>query len=168
MATAFQATAFQNNAFQIDAAVVDAPGSTILQRRKVDLVGVTRKRYQDYRKQWRIDAINAQRELKRKKRKEVDEPLGYAKIEYDKYKFDVARGEAAFHELLLNLEHQQAQRAQIQAQLFAKDAMARISAAQALARKAAMDERVAQMHQFSRDAAEEEEALELLMMEDDD
>jgi hypothetical protein len=79
-------------------------GETILQRHKVDrlLTGYnfSRERYQRDKKQWAIDALNAKRELKRKKRKEVDAPLGYAKIEYDKYAHTVNAGEAAFHQLL--------------------------------------------------------------------
>jgi hypothetical protein len=146
-------------------------GETILQRHKVDrlLTGYnfSRERYQRDKKQWAIDALNAKRELKRKKRKEVDAPLGYAKIEYDKYAHTVNAGEAAFHQLLRSLEQQQAQRAALQARLFAQDAMARVSAAQALAGKRILAERQAQMLQFQRDAEEEMEAMELLEMMDD-
>jgi hypothetical protein len=146
-------------------------GETILQRHKVDrlLTGYnfSRERYRREKKQWAIDALNAKRALKRKKRKEVDEPLGYAKIEHDKYKFQVNEGEAAFHKLLLGLDHQHAQHARLQARLFAQDAMARVSAAQAMARKVQAHQRQAQMLQFQRDTEEEMEAMELLEMMDD-
>jgi hypothetical protein len=165
VARAFQSNAFQFNAFQIGDPSELPIGSTILQRHKVD-VSLSRKKWREYRKQWKIDALNAERELKRKKRKEVDEPLGYAKIEYDKYGYEVAKGEAAFHEFMRGLEMAQAQRAFQQAQGAMAEAAARQRAINEFNRRAAMQHRAAVMRQFQRDTEEEEEALELLMMDD--
>jgi hypothetical protein len=172
MATIFQPNLFQHGGlFQIEEeAAVDTTGQTILQRHKVDHLwsgsNLSRERYRRYKKQWAIDALNAKREIERKER-EVQKDLGYRKIEYDKYGFEVAAGDAHFHQLLRSLEQAQKDRVAEQVRSYVSDAAARMAAARQFSNQALTTERMARMKQLERDAAEEEEALELLMMLDD-
>lgn len=146
-------------------------GTTVLQLHKADPASwhsgynVSRERYARLKKKFKIEDVEAGRELLRKER-EVQKDLGLRKIEYDQYGFEVDRGDAAFHELLRNLEAQQTQRVFGQVRSYISDAAARMEAIRRFQAQAAMTQRIAEMKQFARDTEEEEEALELLMMDD--
>jgi thymidylate synthase len=166
MASAFQLGAFQIGAFQIDADPTDLPiGATILQRRKVDLVGVTKKRWKEHRAEQRerkrLEAIAA-RAAKEKAAKEVIDVAQYEQ-QWEDYR---NQGLEQFNRLLFDLERQEQDRLAKLVNQFAVDAMGRQAAIDAFNKQAMMQERMARLRQFTRDSEEEEEALELLMMDD--
>lgn len=145
---------------------VTPEGETILQRHKVDrLTGYnfSRERLRRMRLQWQAEEVVAERERKRKKR-EAQRDLGFRKVEFDKYKFEVNDGENAFHLLMRDLERAQAQRLQDQALLLAQEQGARMGAIAAFNQQRGEIEQMARAQQFARDTEEEEELMELVMM----
>lgn len=148
----------------------DEPGVTILQRHKVDrlLTGyhVSRERYANYKRKWAQDALMAERELKRKKRIE-DRDLGERKIEYDKYRLNVLDGINAFESMMLDIERKSAAKFASRMRGHMAEIAARHQDAADFSRRQAQVAHHAQSHQFMKDVAEEQEALELLMMLDE-
>ena len=141
-------------------------GTTVLQRHKADppqwrAGAISRKRYQQYKAQWARDAINAERELKRQKRKQ-DEALARWKIEDDKPLDRIWQGDALFHDFIREFERQQTAQATEKLFAYQADLARRLHAAHTLQHRTATMENRARALQLQRDLDEEGEALELM------
>jgi hypothetical protein len=140
-------------------------GTTVLQRHKVDLVGVSKKRWREFRgeqrERKRLEAIAA-KAAREAKAKEVIDVAQYEQ-QWEDYR---DQGFDQFNRLLFDLERQEQDRLAKLVNQFAVDAMGRQAAIDAFNKQAMMQERMARLRQFTRDSEEEEEALELLMMDD--
>jgi hypothetical protein len=140
-------------------------GETILQRHKVDLVGISKRRWREFRFEQRArrrqEAIAA-KAAKEARAKEVVEVAQYEQ-QWKDYHDD---GLSQFNRLLFQIEQQEQDRLAKIITQFAVDAMGRQAAIDAFNKQAMMQERMARLRQFQRDTDEEGEALELLMMDD--
>jgi hypothetical protein len=148
-----------------DETPAEPDGTTILQRHKVDLVGVSKKRWREFRgeqrERKRLEAIAA-KAARESRAKEVVDVAQYEQ-QWEDYR---DQGFEQFNRLLFDLERQEQDRLAKLVTQFAVDAAGRQAAIDAFNKQAMMQERMARLRQFTRDSEEEEEALELLMMDD--
>lgn len=172
MATAFQSTAFQDGAFQIDSGdPTDLPiGATILQRHKVDrLVGLSRRRYDEYRAEWRRERelqaeqarLDRSREAARKAKIRREATAYAGERSYEIAALSAQQLLAELHQAEIErLNRESAMRADVRA------AQTRLEQAQSVRRLSdSLSMRYRQA--LLSEQQEEEEALELFSMTDD-